>query len=115
MIAAAYTCPHCRSTLDLIPPGGWCAQCDLPVLTGRRSPSRAGINLWCAHCKRDHHHGRHDPNTAGCRYDGMRPDAHPCICPTGAGDGHHAPHCAHDRESSPYIDTGYIVVEYAGP
>jgi hypothetical protein len=107
MIVTTFTCPHCRSTLDVIAPGGWCPSCDLPVLLGHGDGPY--LDVWCPHCEHDHHHGRHDPGT-GCRFDGMRPDDHRCTCPPGTGDGHRAAHC--HTEQSPYWDTGYIAIEY---
>ncbi len=98
------TCPQCRATLDLTPPGGWCPECDRPILFGRGDGPY--LDVWCPHCERDHHHGRHNPAT-GCRYTG-----HPsstCICPPGTGDGHRVAHCHNDQ--SPYWDGGYIVTE----
>jgi|SRR6516165_4483088 hypothetical protein len=100
-------CPRCHSRLDLTPPGGWCLGCDLPVLLGRAD----GIYLlaWCSHCKRDHQHGRHSHATE-CQWDPRRPHKHPCTCPPGTGDGHRWAHCGSD--TSPYAETGYIVIEY---
>ncbi len=94
MTAAA--CPHCHSTLDLTPPGGWCPECERPVLLGRGDGH--GLDVWCPHCRRDHHHGRHDPAT-GCRYDGTQRSV--CDCPPGTGDGHRVAHCHSDRSPVP--------------
>jgi hypothetical protein len=106
MTSYVVTCPRCQATLDLELPGGWCNQCECPILLGRGDG--ASLDVWCPHCQRDHHHGRHDPAT-GCRYDNLRPHRGPCTCPPGTGDGHRAAHC-HSRHS-PYDDTGYIAVE----
>ena len=104
-----YTCPHCRSMLELTDPGGWCDTCALPVLIGRRSSWGIQLKVWCAHCRRDHLHGRcHDART-GCLFDERWPYRYTCTCPLGYGDGHRVAHC--HTEESPYYASGYIVVE----
>jgi hypothetical protein len=99
MTPVTASCPHCRSTLDLVPPGGWCPERERPVLLGRAD----GIHLlvWCAYCGRDHH-GRHSESTE-CRYDWRRPHKYPCTCPAGTGDGHHAAHCYTSKVNAEFV------------
>ena len=60
---------HDHSTFDLT--GGWCDECDCPVLVGRRSANGTRLIVPCPYCRRDHFHGRHGGSTE-CKYNGRR-------------------------------------------
>jgi hypothetical protein len=94
------------------PADSTCKSCS--CWSGRHGQAKArsrvcSQHLWADATTCPAQHGRHDAAT-GCRFDGMRPHAHPCTCPPGTGDGYRVAHC-HTGES-PYSDTGYIVVEH---
>jgi hypothetical protein len=71
---------------DLLPSG-----LRIPTVFACRDESGQALRFFCRFCGRYHSHGRH-------------PDE-----PVGASDGHRVAHCF--VEDSPYLDTGYFIVE----
>lgn len=65
----------------------------IPILFAVASDSGRSLRVFCCYCGRWHVHGRN-------------PDE-----PMGASNGHRVSHCL--AEDSPYIETGYILVEVA--